>query len=59
MVGVEPLRGLMLLHTIVCLLDGLTDVRCVLADVPFDEGWRIEVKQRTGGSSAGTSDAVS
>lgn len=28
------------------------------ADVPFDEGWRIEVKQRTGGNSAGTSDAV-
>ncbi|KAG7671650.1 hypothetical protein KSW81_003780 [Nannochloris sp. 'desiccata'] len=27
------------------------------SNVPFEEGWRIEVKQRTGGSSAGTSDA--
>jgi hypothetical protein len=37
----------------------LIHVFCVPADVPFEEGWRIEVKQRTGGSSAGTSDAVS
>jgi hypothetical protein len=39
--------------------DILINVVFVTADVPFEEGWRIEVKQRTGGSSAGTSDAVS
>lgn len=38
-------------ETIVTLQDG--------AGVNFDEGWRVEVKQRVGGSSAGTSDAVS
>jgi len=29
-----------------------------IADVEFEDGWRVEVKQRTAGNSAGTCDAV-
>jgi hypothetical protein len=34
-----------------------SDILC--AGKELDEGWRVEIKQRKGGSSAGTSDAVS
>lgn len=35
----------------------VSDILC--AGKELDEGWRVEIKQRKGGSSAGTSDAVS
>jgi len=59
MVGVLLSASRILLYIEALEYDGLIDVFYVIADVPFEEGWRIEVKQRTGGSSAGTSDAVS